>query len=129
MKWRRRRIRAASTKSRIVKDTCENGLESSCQTSMLRHCKSHHDRSMSVCALNERFQFRVKNLVRASRSNPYIGYFLRHDRPGTYSCRGELFMTPVPVLKSTCTVVSSPKNVRFNETVRHSSIVTIDQQY
>lgn len=103
--------------------------------------RSFHRRSASVCSLNERFLHRKSALVRESRSNPYIGYFLRHEPDGRCSSPATLFekrdsrdrarqLKPPPAIKtsfsmSTASAVSTPstRSVRFSKTVHHSSIV------
>ena len=114
--------------------------------------KSFLKRSASVCNLHERFLHRRDVLIHESRHNPYIGYFLRHDRPGSFSPpskskehrvrRGSArYLRPIPAIKtssltsSTATTASpSPsttptrklKGVTFSNTVRRSSLVMTD---
>ena len=95
--------------------------------------RSFHRRSTSVCSFDERFAYRREALVRESRSNPYIGYFLRHDRQSRDPRRisAARYLKPSSAMKAasvSSTATSSPAptpstTVRFSNTVRKSNLV------
>jgi hypothetical protein len=100
--------------------------------------RSFLKRSESMCSMSERFSYRQDRLVNESRSNPYIGFFLRHtkrseDSKPRRSRRGSARFCKPPVLKSVIPTGSSTpsevspngpkKKVQFNEVVRHASVI------
>ena len=119
--------------------------------------KSFLRRSASVCSLSERFSYRRDVLIQESRTNPYIGYFLRHDNPGSFTLpskssalrprRGSArFLRPVPAIKTACLSITSTlttaspspsgtprggkaKGVTFSNIVRRSSVVMTDWEH
>lgn len=130
----------------------ENSADETSSTSEDVDVRSFLRRSASLCSLHERFLHRRDVLIRESRHNPYIGYFLRHDRPGSFTLpskskelrvrRGSArYLPPLPAIKtsslvSSCATTASPspsgiptrktKGVTFSNTVRRSSLVMTD---
>lgn len=114
---------------------------------------SHHQvevrsflrRSASVCSLSDRFSYRREALVHESRRNPYIGYFIRHDKSLRARRSSARFIRPIPAIKTTCLSATSAlttasptpcgtpsgkrKGVTFSNTVRRSSVVMTDWKH
>ena len=135
-----------------VEELEESSSETSSSTEGGVDVKSFLRRSASVCSLHERFLHRRDVLIRESRHNPYIGYFLRHDSPGSFSLpskskelrarRGSArYLRPIPAIKTaslsaSCATTATPspsatptrksKGVTFSNTVRRSSLVMTD---
>ena len=98
-----------------------------------KQVESFIHRSVSVCSFDERFTDRREQLLQESRSNPYIGYFLRHDsRPYSSRRASAEYLRPLPAIKyvsGQSMALPSPnmdeaRTVRFSNTVRESSIVS-----